>query len=125
MSLSLIQDTLAPYLTKIEQEMRRKLLPPTGRVQSAYTFQFDINERLRSDLKTMLDAIAVGRQWGVYTVDEARQRIGLNPVGGKVGSMLLSPVNMLNAEIAVDWTPQSKSAPLDSQTSPHRRTRNT
>ena len=107
MTLGLLQDTLAPYMLRMEQEFRRKLLPPTGRVPSVYSFGFDTSARLRTDIKTTLEAIATARQWTVFSVDEARAMIGLNPAqDSAIGAMLLSPLNMLNAEIAVDWEPQ-------------------
>lgn len=111
-SLSLLQDTIAPYLRKLTLEFQRKLLPPTGRVQSIYSFEFDLTERLRTDLKTTLDAIALGRQNGVLTANEGRRQLGLNPVGPE-GDVLWSPVNMIASTKFADWSPQSKPAPKD------------
>ena len=107
-TLSLIQDTLQPYLLKIEQEFRRKLLPPTARTPSQYDFGFDVSARLRTDIKTTLDAVAVARQWSLMTIDEARAALGMNPVGGDTGKILLSPVNMIDATKVPDWNPAQK-----------------
>lgn len=107
MTLSFLQETLQPYLLRIEQEFRRKLLPMTGRVPSQYEFGFDTSARLRTDIATTLKAIATARQWTIFSVDEGRAMLGLNPIGGDIGDMRLSPINMINAEIAVDWEPQA------------------
>jgi HK97 family phage portal protein len=107
-SLNLIQETMQPYLSKIATEFNRKLLPMSGRKRSAYTIRFDLTERLRTDLKTTLETLALGRQWSIMSVDEARKQLGLNPVGGELGNSLMSPVNMMNAKLWQDWQPQKK-----------------
>jgi HK97 family phage portal protein len=109
-SLSLLQETLQPYITKIEQELNRKLLPPTGRVRSVFKIAFDFTERLRTGLKSTLDAIAVGRQWGILTANEGRERIGLNPVGPE-GDVLYSPINMMDSARFPEWFPANTKTP--------------
>ena len=104
-SLSLIQDCLLPYLNKITAEMQRKLLPPTGRMLSQYSIAFDLTERLKPDLQTTLQAISVGRQWGIYSINDGRRILNLDPIGPQ-GDVYLEPVNMLDAEKFADWTPQ-------------------
>lgn len=112
-SLSLLQETLQPYITKIEQELNRKLLPPTGGFSSVYRIAFDYTERLKTDLKTTLDSIAVGRQWGILTANEGRERIGLNPVGAD-GDILYSPINMMDSARFPEWFPtKSEPSPAD------------
>jgi len=106
-ALSLLQDTLQPYLVKIEQELMRKLLPPTGRVQSKYFVRFDVQERLRTDLKTLSDSLAQQHLAGFITANEGRKQLALNPVGPE-GDVLLNPVNMMSAEKFKDWSPQQK-----------------
>jgi HK97 family phage portal protein len=107
-SLNLILETMQPYLTKIATEANRKLLPMTARKRSSYVIRFDLTERLRADMKTTLETLALGRQWSLLTIDEGRKQLGLNPVGGKLGNSLMSPVNMMNAELWQDWNPQRK-----------------
>ncbi len=106
MALSLIQDTLSPYMTKIVQEVMRKLLPATGKVRSRFFVAFDHAERLKADYKTTLEAIAVGRQWSILTIDEGRAQLGLNPVGpDQGGDTLMVPVNMIDSRRFPEWLP--------------------
>jgi HK97 family phage portal protein len=108
-SLNLILETMSPYLTKIATEFNRKLLPMTARKRSSYLIRFDLTERLRADMKTTLETLALGRQWSLLTIDEGRKQLGLNPVGGELGNSLMSPVNMMSADKWVtDWNPSHK-----------------
>jgi hypothetical protein len=59
-------------------------------------------------MKTTLETLALGRQWSLLTIDEGRKQLGLNPVGGELGNSLLAPVNMLEANRWMSWTPQQK-----------------
>jgi len=113
MTLALIQETMQPYLTKIATEFNRKLLPMTARKRSSYRIRFDLTERLRADFKTTLDALALGRQWSIMTIDEARKQLGLNAIGGDLGNSLMSPVNMMNSELWKNWQPQKKDTPKE------------
>lgn len=107
-SLSLMQDTIAPYLSKITAEFNRKLLPMVGKKRSSYVIRFDLTERNAADRKTTLDSLALGRQWSLLTVDEARKQLGLNRIGGDVGNSLMAPINMMNAEKWTSWQPSEK-----------------
>jgi HK97 family phage portal protein len=111
-ALSLLQDTIQPYLLKIEQELMRKLLPPTGRVQSKFFLRFDVQERLRTDLKTLSDSLSQQHLSGFITANEGRKQLGLNQVGPE-GDVLLNPVNMMSADKFKDWSPQQKQAPTE------------
>lgn len=99
MTLSFVSDTLRPILTRIESELNRKLLPDMGRKANKFFVKFDLSERLRSDHETTVKGIALGRQWGLTTVDEGRVLLGLNPIGD---SSRLVPVNMMNADLIPD-----------------------
>jgi HK97 family phage portal protein len=113
-SLNLILETMSPYLTKIATEYNRKLLPMTARKRSSYVIRFDLNERLRADMKTTLETLALGRQWSLLTIDEGRKQLGLNPVGGELGNSLLAPVNMLEANKWLTFEPgQKKDTPKE------------
>ena len=93
-ALSLVVDTLSPYSERITQELHRKLLG----VGSRFSIQFDPTARLRADRKSLMESVALSRQWATMTTDEARQTLGLNPIGGEVGSLILAPVNMMSAD---------------------------
>jgi HK97 family phage portal protein len=92
-NLSLVIDTLRPYLVKIEAEIAIKLFDG----DTSPFVQFDVSERLRGDCKTRMDAFAVGRQWGILRADDCREQLGMNPLGGPEGAITWAPVNMQDA----------------------------
>jgi HK97 family phage portal protein len=96
--LSFVTDTLRPYLCRIEAEVARKLLPTAGRNAGKFFVAFDVSERLRGDFKTVLEAYAVGKQWGFYSTNDIRNDLGENPIGPE-GDVYWSPVNMQNAAL--------------------------
>jgi hypothetical protein len=114
-ALSLVTDCLQPYIVKIEQEMQRKLLPATGQVVSKFTIKFDLTERLRTDLKTTLASLAIGRQWGFYSINDGRNILGLNPIGPE-GDVFLEPLNALDAKKFADWMPLLPPPPKGTET---------
>lgn len=107
-TLNLMQDTMAPYLSKLSAELNRKLLPMVARKRSSYVIRFDLTERLKADLKTTLETLSLARQWSIMTIDEARKNLGLNPIGGDLGNSLMSPVNMMDSQKWLTWTPVTK-----------------
>jgi HK97 family phage portal protein len=93
--LAFVTDTLRPIVIRIEQELKRKLL--NGRAGSKLFVTFDVTERLRGDFEAQTKTLALGRQWGILTGNEARIELGYNPVGPE-GDVLIYPVNMANAD---------------------------
>jgi HK97 family phage portal protein len=96
-SLEFVTDTLRPYLSRFEVEIRRKLLPRLGRKAGMYTAEFDVRERLRGDFQTTMMGLALGRQWGFMTANMCLAELDENPVGPQ-GDVLLYPLNMGNAK---------------------------
>lgn len=94
-SLQLVTDTLMPYMTRIEQEVERKLMPTMGRSAGQYFAEFDVSKRLRGDFETTMKGYSLGRQWGWLTPDMILEAEGKNPIGGAYGSSYLIPVNMV------------------------------
>jgi HK97 family phage portal protein len=97
-NLSFVVDCLRPYLTRIEAEIIRKLLPSTGRKANKYKVSFDITERLRGDFLTTQQAYALGRQWGYLSGNDIRRAEGLN-IGGPELDVYWYPTNMGNAKV--------------------------
>lgn len=101
MNLSFVVDTLRPYLSRIEAEITRKLLPRDQGKISSLTVQFDVTERLRGDTAAQTAGAAVGRQWGWLSGNDVRRSMGLNE-GGPELDVYLNPMNMQNAERLLD-----------------------
>lgn len=96
-NLSFVVDCLRPYLTRIESEVTRKLLPQTGRKAGKFIVRFDISERLRGDFLTTQQGYALGRQWGYLSGNDIRRSEGLNPAGPEL-DVYWYALNMGNAK---------------------------
>lgn len=77
-ALDYITSTLDPLFQLWEDAMRRDLL--TSRQFNQYTLQFDRSALLRSDVKSLHDALARGIQAGIYSQNDARRKLGENPI---------------------------------------------
>ena len=104
MSLGFVKYTLQPYLTRIEQEVNRKLF------RSPKTFcEFNLDGLLRGDSKAEADylrqAIGGSQGMGWMTVNEARRIKNLPPVDG--GDELYDP----KGDAAVAATDTTKGTP--------------
>ncbi|MEM9566289.1 MAG: phage portal protein [Actinomycetota bacterium] len=78
--------TFGPILMRIGQRLSDELL--TG----ARFAEHDVAGFLRTDFKSQLEAIAKGRQWGVFEGNESRRRLNL-PDDPAIGGFLI-PQNM-------------------------------
>jgi HK97 family phage portal protein len=96
-NLQVVIDTLRPYLARIENEYVRKLMPTSGRKANRYFISFDVSERLRGDFKTQQEGFAAGVQWGWFSPNDVRRKLGENP-GPKELDVYRSPVNMQSAK---------------------------
>jgi HK97 family phage portal protein len=96
-NLQVVIDTLRPYLARIENEYVRKLMPTQGRKANKYFISFDVSERLRGDFKTQQEGFAAGVQWGWFSPNDVRKKLGENP-GPKELNVYRVPVNMQSAK---------------------------
>jgi len=115
-SLSFVTDTLRPYLSRIEAEIVRKLLPTQGRKANKYVVSFDVTERLRGDFQTTMAGFATGRQWGWLTGNDVRRALGMNPGGSELDAYF-APVNMINAKALPDKAPEPQAQPTAAERS--------
>ena len=106
LSLQLITDTLRPYLVRIEKEIQRKLLN-----DASLFVEFDVSERLRGDFVSTMNGFGVGKQWGFYSTNEVREKLGENPIG-PAGDVYWAPVNMTNAANLIAPAPDPSPLPL-------------
>lgn len=110
--LAFLELALKPWMHRIHQELLRKLFP--GQM-SKYIILHDWHSLLKSDPKSMIQSISVARQAGVYKTDELRELMGLDPVGGEVGDLILAPVNTTDIEGLVGKSPDPKIAPMGNE----------
>lgn len=89
LNIAHVSDALMPIGRDFELEVKRKMLPPDHYARLNY------NALLRGDFESRQRGYAIGRMWGLYSLDEVRKLEDMNPVGGDEGSMRLIPANMI------------------------------
>jgi HK97 family phage portal protein len=80
-NLAFYTDTLLWVLKQYEEEVIYKTLS-TKLIDQGYFWKFNVNVILRADMKTQMDALAVGVNNGIYKIDEAREFLDLPMVDG-------------------------------------------
>jgi HK97 family phage portal protein len=107
-ALEYVIDTLMPWLVRWEQRLNITLLTAPERA-AGYFFEFLVDGLLRGDIKTRMDAYAVGIQNGIWSANECRARENENPYEG--GDEYRVPLNMGPASGAAPGeTPQEATA---------------
>lgn len=91
--LAYLQRSLLPWLMRIEQECRAKIL--LGDEKQLYSIEHDTGNFLRGETSTRMQSYSTAIMAGVMTPNEARRRENLNPVPG--GDDIMLPLNMMQA----------------------------
>lgn len=107
-SIEFVNDGLMPYLVQIEQEAAAKLLTPRQREQGLQA-KHNLKALLRGDLKSQMEAIKMGREAGLYSVDDGLELLDRNPVGGPGGEERIRPMNF----VPIGTPPDAPTAPAD------------
>jgi HK97 family phage portal protein len=84
-----IQNTLQPWITRIEQAISLFLL--YGNQQ----MRFNLNARLRAKTLERMDAYAKGIEHGVYCLDDVRALEDLDPLPDGLGQKFFVPANLV------------------------------
>lgn len=110
-SIGFVTYTLRPWLTCIEQAL--SMLLPRGQFAL-----FNANGLLRGDVKSRWEAYRIGRDTGVYSVNDLRALENLPPVEG--GDGRLQPLNFvpLGYEPPEQPVPSEPTDPIDPQPEP-------
>lgn len=77
--LEFVTHTLYPYITLIENELKRKLIKPS---EKGLYIDLDAGFILKSDKTSQANYLATLKNAGIITPNEARQQLGLNPIDG-------------------------------------------
>lgn len=88
--LAFLTDTMQPFVTKVENEINRKIWRPSEKLTSKA--RFDTDELLRADSDSRANYFMKMFQIGAYTSNEIRTRIGNEKVEG--GDQPFVQVNM-------------------------------
>lgn len=104
----LYQDSLGPWLVRIEEELELQLLPEFPDTDNVY-LEFNIAEKLKGSFEDQVKAgqASVGAPY--ITRNEMRARMNLPPIDG--GDLLVTPLNVLTGGQASpqDSVPEPKS----------------
>jgi len=94
-AISFLQDTIMPICKKFEAEYASKMITDTNKY-----FEFNIDAYLKADSLTKHQVLQLGINNGMYTVNEARQKLNLNDVDGDGGNKHWIQMNMkdINSE---------------------------
>jgi HK97 family phage portal protein len=86
--------TIDPFFVTWEQAIRRDLL--TVRQYRRFDVAFDRQALIRSDVKSLHEALMRARDGGVYTANDVRRKLGDNPLpADQGGDRLLVNGNMV------------------------------
>lgn len=85
-------ETILPWAIKWNQECRRKLIDVDRRRN--HVVRHDISKLVEGDLDTLTQIFSRGRQWGWYSINDVRRKLGENTIG-EDGDEYLTPANML------------------------------
>ena len=78
--------------------------------------EFDPNGLLQGDLRSVIAALSQGIQWGIYSPNDARAKLGDNPRAD--GDRYLTPMNMQAGNPAATAPPELPAPLADVQKEP-------
>lgn len=81
-----VSQTLDPMFTLWEQSIRRDLL--STRQYPNYRAVFDREALIQSDLKSRIEALAMGRQNGIFSANDVRRKLEENAIPAQLGGDL-------------------------------------
>lgn len=80
MSLDYITTTLAPWRRRWKEAVHRHLLNRSEQLQALLYAEHNVEAMLRGDFKTQADGFRAMLEKGVYSINEVRKWLNLNPV---------------------------------------------
>ena len=85
--IAFAKHTMLARLNRIETSARKRFFQGTK-----LRLKFNLAGLVRGDYKTQMSGFALGRQWGIYSINDCRALLDMNPVDG--GDERLTPLNM-------------------------------
>lgn len=92
---SLLNNSLAGWLAKFEQELSDKLLREDEKRNDTHIILFNRRELERSDSKTEIEVLSKEVDTGLRTLNEAREALGLPPLPQEEAGLPRMPSNLL------------------------------
>ncbi|QDV86928.1 phage portal protein [Planctomycetes bacterium TBK1r] len=81
-NLAYLVNSLMRWVTKWEQECDRKLLSNRQKERRTHFFKMEVKALLRTDSKTSMETLGMGIVHRIYSPNEARQKLDMNPYEG-------------------------------------------
>lgn len=95
------QQTLLPWVRRIEQEIDRKLLPVFERPETYSKFR--LNDMYRTDMRAQAEFYSQMLQSGVLSINEVRQELERNEVeGGSLRTVQVNQISLTNLQAYSD-----------------------
>lgn len=85
-AIEYVTGALDPYFACWEHAIRRDLL--TTRQFGQFDVLFDRSTLIRSDVRSLHEALARGRDAGYFSVNDVRRMLGMNPISADQGGDL-------------------------------------
>lgn len=108
--IELVRYTFRPLCVRFEQVYNKRLLLPTER--GTHTIQYNLEGFLRGDSASRFEVYAKGRQWGIYSANDVREKEDENGIGPQ-GDIYMAPVNMVPADRLGELLDQPAEPPPD------------
>ncbi|CAI9390177.1 hypothetical protein BACSP_02737 [Bacillus sp. T2.9-1] len=106
-SISFIDNTIMPWVTRIEQSMKKALLSETDKKE--YFIKFNLNGRLRGDAGSRAQFYQIMRQNGVMSANDIRELEEMNLIPEEQGGdKYLVNGNFVDMSKAGAWTEKYK-----------------
>ena len=83
--------TLNDWLVTWQEALKRDLIHESE--WDVLDFRFNTQALLKGDTKAQWDAFTSGRQWGVYSANDVREKLDLNPRDDEAGDEYAAPPN--------------------------------
>jgi HK97 family phage portal protein len=93
-AIETVNDCLMPPMVGFEQEANGKLLTERQR-QQGYAVKHNVKALLRGDIKAQMEAIKLGREAGLYSVNDGLELLDMNPVDSDGGDERIRPMNFV------------------------------
>lgn len=81
-NLAYLVNSLMRWIVKWEQECNIKLCNQRQRERRTHFFKFNVDSLLRADAKTRMQTLSLGIKNRIYSPNEARERLDMNPYEG-------------------------------------------
>lgn len=111
-----VSGTLDPMFILWEQSIRRDLL--STRQYPNYRAVFDREALIQSDLKSRIDALAVGRQNGIFSANDVRRKLEENAIAADLGGDLYHMNGNMVPLVGATGTPGDPPVLAESLTAP-------